>query len=122
MTMATKMTIMPMMAPTGHFTRNASPFPISPSRSAVIACSALKRAYRDRIVRGRPNVRLVFLEGTQDLIAARLANRRGHFMPPSLLASQFAALQPPTPDEQAIVLDIAQPLAAQVAQAVADLR
>ena len=91
-------------------------------RSGVIACSALKRAYRDRIVGGRPNVRLVFLEGDRDLIAHRLAHRRGHFMPPALLASQFEALQAPASDEHPILIDIAQPLDAQVAEAAARLR
>src|SRR6266480_2377405 len=56
---------------------------------AVIACSALKRAYRDVLVHGREDVRIVFLDGTRDLIAARLAARQGHFMPPGLLASQL---------------------------------
>src|SRR3954464_11330508 len=52
---------------------------------AVIACSALKRAYRDILVHGRDDIRIVFLNGTQDLIADRLAARKGHFMPPGLL-------------------------------------
>ena len=62
---------------------------------AVIACSALKRAYRDILVHGRDDVRIVFLDGTQDLIAARLAARKGHFMPPGLLASQLKTLERP---------------------------
>ena len=62
---------------------------------AVIACSALKRAYRDILVHGRDDVRIVFLDGTQELIADRLAARKGHFMPPGLLASQFETLEPP---------------------------
>ena len=62
---------------------------------AVIACSALKRAYRDILVHGRDDVRIVFLDGTQQLIAARLAARKGHFMPPGLLDSQFRTLEPP---------------------------
>jgi carbohydrate kinase (thermoresistant glucokinase family) len=91
-------------------------------RSGVIACSALKRAYRDRIVAGRANVRLVFLKGERDLIAARLAHRHGHFMPPSLLDSQFAALEAPAASEHAIEIDISQPLDANVAKAAAELR
>src|ERR1700761_7500753 len=75
-------------------------------RSGVIACSALKAAYREQIVAGRSNVRLVFLKGDHDLIAGRLAKRRGHFMPPSLLDSQFADLQAPTPSEHVITVDI----------------
>ena len=61
----------------------------------MIACSALKRAYRDVLVHGRDDVRIVFLDGTQDLIAARLAARKGHFMPPGLLDSQFRTLERP---------------------------
>jgi gluconokinase len=73
---------------------------------AVIACSALKRAYRDILVHGRDDVRIVFLDGTQDLIAARLAARKGHFMPSGLLASQFKTLEPPAGDENPITVSI----------------
>jgi gluconokinase len=73
---------------------------------AVVASSALKRAYRDILVHGRSDVRIIFLEGTQELIAGRLALRTGHFMPPGLLTSQFATLEPPLPDERAIVVSI----------------
>jgi gluconokinase len=74
---------------------------------AVIACSALKRAYRDVLVGTRPDVRLVYLKGTRDLIARRIATRHGHFMPPELLDSQFAALEEPRADERPIVTSIA---------------
>ncbi|HEX5278459.1 MAG TPA: gluconokinase [Micropepsaceae bacterium] len=73
----------------------------------VITCSALKRSYRDMIVGGRPDVRLVYLRGSYELIAARLAQRHGHFMPPGLLQSQFDALQEPTADENALIVDAA---------------
>ncbi|WP_334510863.1 gluconokinase [Bradyrhizobium sp. AZCC 1693] len=73
---------------------------------AVIACSALKRSYRDILVHGRDDVRIVFLDGTQDLIAARLAARQGHFMPPGLLASQFRTLEPPVAGERPITVSI----------------
>jgi gluconokinase len=73
---------------------------------AVIACSALKRTYRDVLVHGRDDVRIVFLNGTQDLIAERLAIRKGHFMPPGLLASQFKTLEPPQPGEQPVTVSI----------------
>ena len=73
---------------------------------AVIACSALKRAYRDILVHGRDDVRIVFLDGTQELIAARLAARKGHFMPPGLLDSQFGTLEPPAGDENPITVSI----------------
>ncbi len=77
----------------------------------VIACSALKHAYREVLVHGRDDVRLVFLDGAQDLIAARLAARRGHFMPPGLLASQFGTLERPQADERPIIVSIDAPVA-----------
>jgi gluconokinase len=73
---------------------------------AVIACSALKRVYRDILVHGRNDVRIIFLEGTQELIAARLNLRKGHFMPPGLLASQFKTLEPPGTDENPVTISI----------------
>lgn len=81
----------------------------------VVACSALKRAYRDRIRAGAGGpVAFVHLTGGFDLIAARIALRTGHYMPPALLRSQFAALEPPAPDEGALVVDTDQPLTAMV--------
>jgi len=74
--------------------------------SGIVTCSALKRAYRRVLVGDRPDVRLVHLVGDKALIAARMAARRGHFMPPALLDSQFATLEPPGPDENPIVVDI----------------
>ena len=79
---------------------------------AVIACSALKRAYRDILVHGRDDVRIVFLQGTQELIAQRLAARKGHFMPPGLLASQFKTLELPDTDERPIKVSIDAPVEA----------
>lgn len=76
------------------------------SERAVIACSALKRSYRDILVHGRRDVRIVYLDGTQELIASRLIARKDHFMPPELLASQFRTLEPPTPDERPITVAI----------------
>jgi gluconokinase len=73
---------------------------------AVIACSALKHAYRDILVHGRSDVRIVFLEGTQALIADRLARRKGHFMPPGLLDSQFKTLEPPETSEHPVTVSI----------------
>jgi gluconokinase len=73
---------------------------------AVIACSALKRAYRDIVVHGRNDVRIVYLKGTQELIANRLAQRKGHFMPPGLLASQFKTLEPPDGSENPVTVSI----------------
>jgi gluconokinase len=77
----------------------------------LLGCSALKRAYRDRIRAGAGGpVTFVHLSGSRDLIAARMARRAGHYMPLSLLDSQFAALEPPAPDEQALDMPIDQPL------------
>jgi gluconokinase len=73
---------------------------------AVIACSALKRAYRDVLAHGRNDVRIVYLEGTEPLIAGRLAKRKGHFMPAGLLASQFKTLEPPDPTEHPVTVSI----------------
>jgi gluconokinase len=73
----------------------------------IVACSALKRAYRDILVGERRDVRIVYLKGERDLIARRLAARDKHFMPPSLLDSQFATLEEPQLDERPIVVSIA---------------
>ena len=72
----------------------------------VVACSALKRAYRDDLIGARRDVRLVFLKGDRDLIARRIAARADHFMPTTLLESQFATLEEPQADERAIVVSI----------------
>ena len=88
----------------------------------VIACSALKRAYRDMLVHGRDDVRIVFLDGTQELIADRLAQRKGHFMPPGLLTSQFKTLEPPAPDEHPVTVSIDASVEAIVDDIVRQLR
>ena len=87
----------------------------------MIACSALRRAYRDILVHGRDDVRIVFLDGAQDLIAARLAARKGHFMPPGLLTSQFATLQRPGTDEWPVIVSIDAPVEAIVDDIVSQL-
>jgi gluconokinase len=76
----------------------------------IIACSALKHAYREVLLRGRDDVRFVFLNGTQALIADRLAHRKGHFMPPELLTSQFRTLEPPDENEHVITVSIDAPV------------
>ena len=90
----------------------------------VVACSALKRSYRDILRAGVPDreLRFIFLRGSRPLIADRLAGRRGHFMPTSLLDSQLATLEPPGPDENAWVCDVAQAPEDIVAQLVARAR
>ena len=72
----------------------------------MISCSALKRSYRDIIIGGRPDVALVYLKGSYDLIHARMAARHEHFMPVALLDSQFAILDEPAPDEHPIVVGV----------------
>ena len=72
----------------------------------VVACSALKRRYRDVLIGDRGGVRLVYLKGDETLIARRIATRHEHFMPRSLLHSQFAALEEPGPDENPIIVSI----------------
>lgn len=76
------------------------------ANGGVMSCSALKRKYRDQIRGLAPNVRFVLLDGSPEVVAARQAARPGHFMPTSLLTSQFATLEPLMPDEDGIVLDI----------------
>jgi carbohydrate kinase (thermoresistant glucokinase family) len=73
----------------------------------VIAVSALKRRYREVLIGKRPDVRLVYLQGDEELIARRLATRHEHFMPASLLHSQFVALEEPAEDETPITISIA---------------
>ena len=75
-------------------------------RSGIIACSALKASYREVLGRGEPWVRFVHMSGSRDLIEGRMRAREGHFMPVSLLDSQFATLESP---DDAITLDISQP-------------
>lgn len=85
---------------------------------AVVACSALRQAYRDTLGRQARVTRYVWLDGDREVIADRLGRRRGHFMPPALLDSQFATLQPP---RDAIRIDLALPVTRQVDEALAAL-
>ena len=73
---------------------------------AVLACSALKRSYRDRLRQDAPQLRLVHLVGDQALLEQRMHARAGHYMPASLLPSQLRTLQAPAADEDAITLPI----------------
>jgi gluconokinase len=77
---------------------------LAAGKPVVLACSALKRSYRDVLAKGRPDVRFVHLKGDKRLIRERLDRRRGHYMPATLLDSQFAALEPPS---DAITVDVA---------------
>jgi gluconokinase len=75
---------------------------VAEGQNAVLACSAVKRTYREKLYNG-PEVRLVYLKGSYDLISGRLASRHGHFAGESILADQFAILEEP---ENAIVVDV----------------
>lgn len=87
----------------------------------LVGCSALKRAYRDRIRAGAGGpVTFLHLAGSRAVIEARMAARKGHYMPVSLLDSQFAALEPPGPDEVHLTIDIDQTLQATVKQITSD--
>ncbi|HWA87663.1 MAG TPA: gluconokinase [Opitutus sp.] len=79
--------------------------------NAVLACSALKSSYRDELVAGRGQIRLVYLRGSRALLLDRLRHRTGHYMKPAMLDSQLAALEPPA---DALALDIRHPPAALV--------
>lgn len=72
----------------------------------VVSCSALKRSYRDLLRAAAPDAEFIFLDGSRSLIADRLTSRRGHYMPVSLLDTQFATLERPSPDEKPRVCDI----------------
>jgi carbohydrate kinase (thermoresistant glucokinase family) len=77
-------------------------------KSLVVACSALKKSYREILRCADPSVRFVFLEGPYELLSQRLGSRSGHFMPPSLLQSQLAILEPIEPDECGFALNVAR--------------
>lgn len=91
------------------------------AQHGIVTCSALKQCYREIIIGDRPNVRLVYLKGSEALIADRVAARHGHFMPASLLDSQFRTLEEPTPAERAITVGIEKPLAALIDEIIAAL-
>jgi carbohydrate kinase (thermoresistant glucokinase family) len=91
---------------------------------AVASCSALRRRYRDRLRRVVPALRFVHLRGDRAVLEERLAQRLGHYMPPTLLESQLQTLEPPSADEQPLELDIAEPpeaLARRAAQSLGAL-
>ena len=85
----------------------------------VIACSALRRRYRDQLRGHCPDVDFLHLDGSAELITERQAGRPGHFMPASLLPSQFLTLEPLAPDEVGVAVDIDQPVDAIVAEYLA---
>ena len=91
-------------------------------KGMVVTCSALKRIYRERLTKaaGEPVI-FIFLDGPKEVIAKRMSGRRGHFMPTSLLDSQFATLEPPGPDELAVRISVEPPVKTVVANALAAL-
>jgi gluconokinase len=89
---------------------------LGPREGLVVSCSALKRAYRDRLRAAAPDLQFVHLHGTRALLAARLRERQGHYMPPALLDSQLDTLEIPSADEAVLTLDIAEPADPLVAQ------
>jgi carbohydrate kinase (thermoresistant glucokinase family) len=91
-------------------------------RSVVLACSALKRRYRDVLRLGAPDLRVVHLAGDRAMLAVRLAARQGHYMPASLLDSQLATLETPDPDERAVTLDAGAPTDTLVQSALTQLQ
>ena len=86
----------------------------------IVTCSSLRHAYRDLLRAGHDDIRFVFLKGSYELLLSRMQHRQRHFMPPSLLQSQFATLEEPGPDE-AITVSIDQPTEAIVADTLAQL-
>lgn len=87
-------------------------------RSTVLACSALKRSYREVLRQGTLRLDFVHLDGPAEVIRARMARREGHYMPASLLESQLATLEPAQPDESVLVLDVSLAPEALVAAAI----
>lgn len=95
---------------------------LSLGHNVIAACSSLKRRYRDRLRGWAPGLRFIYLDIDPEAARARVALRKGHFMPASLVDSQFAALEPPSPDEAALMLDATLPISALVSDATRFLR
>jgi gluconokinase len=90
--------------------------------NGVVGCSALKRAYRDRLREVDPGLRFVFLAGSRELLVGRLTHRHGHFFPTRLLDSQLAELEPPGDDEHPIVIHIGQTIGRELREIVSELQ
>jgi carbohydrate kinase (thermoresistant glucokinase family) len=105
----------PWLAAVGHALATAG------EAGIVVACSSLKRVYRDAITAVAPGAVFVELDGSHDLLEQRIAGRHGHFMPSSLLDSQLATLEPLESDERGMRIDIEQPEDAIVREAVAGI-
>lgn len=92
------------------------------AESVVLSCSGLRRRYRDQLHDGRPQVRIVHLHGTVDLIAERLTHRHGHFMKAHMLEGQFSDLEDPQPDEDILTVNVDQTPEAIVSEIVSGLK
>ena len=92
---------------------------IARCEDAVVGCSALKRSYRDLLLAGRPEARMIFLAPDREVLARRLAARHGHFFPEQLLGTQLDALEPPAPDERVLTVVPADDPAATVTSIIA---
>jgi carbohydrate kinase (thermoresistant glucokinase family) len=90
--------------------------------STIVTCSALHRAYRDRLREAAAGTRFVHLTGSPELLAERMGARKDHFMPPSLLTSQLETLEPLQPDEPGVVVDVAGTTKAIVNDVLTNLR
>ncbi|WP_191060144.1 gluconokinase [Geminicoccus harenae] len=91
---------------------------LAAGESGVITCSMLKRIYRDKVIGDRERVRILFLNGEKSVIAERMAKRKGHYMPTSLLDSQIETLEPPGSDERPLLVDIGLDIEHMVDQAL----
>ncbi len=89
--------------------------------SGILTCSALKRAYRDHIRAARPDVRFVYLKGSEAMIGARIGARHHEYMPSSLLRSQFETLEEPAPNEGVVAIEASESTDAEIAEIVASL-
>lgn len=109
----------PWLDSLGHALRDAA----DKAGTAVSACSALRRAYRERLIAtaGEP-ILFVLLDGSHETIARRIGARKDHYMPPALLDSQFEILERPGPDENAMVLDVDLPVADRVRTIIAQVQ
>ena len=88
----------------------------------VITCSALKRVYRQALAQGRPELHFIYPRGDPMLVPQRIAGRRGHFTPPALLASQFDDPEPPSPEEEVMVIEVDQRFEAHIEALVGALQ
>ncbi len=95
---------------------------IDAGEGGLLTCSALKRVYRERLGEGNPGLCFLYLKVSEDVLRARLGQRRGHYMPPSLLTSQLQTLEEPTADEPALVVPVERTVDETVADVIAGLQ